>query len=313
MAKLHLLIKINLKWLKFYGMAIYLFKPRIGVKFANLFMRAIRLCYFICLAALIVSASTSCDPQRKLLKSRNSALKLTKADEFYAAGKWVRAAELYEDVIRVYRATPEAEEIYFKTAMAHYNAKNYITSGFEFRQFVENYPISDKVEEAYFYYAQSQYMQSSDVDLDQQNTQAAIVSYQIFLDHFPNTKYVDEVNGKIDELRLRLQNKARNNALLYFKIRNYRAAVVAIKNYLEDYPSTPDREYLEWLIVKSYYEYARASVETKKIERFYSTVQSSLEFDERYSHSKFTEDVGKLRQTSLQAIAEISKTTKKNN
>ena len=67
---------------------------------------------------------------------------------------------------------------------------------------------------------------------------------------------------------------------------NYEACIVTAENALKDYPYTKRREDFALLIMKSKYELAQQSVESKKMERFQDAEDEAYGFVNEYPDSK---------------------------
>jgi outer membrane protein assembly factor BamD len=119
----------------------------------------------------------------------------------------------------------------------------------------------------------------------------------LFLNKFPNAHIFDVVpvvkdgmkqkdtiyykelaNEQIEELRGRLKSKAYDNAMLFYKIEDYNAAMVSFKNALKDYPDMENKDQIEFLIVKSSYYFAKYSIDEKKPERYEAVFTEYKEF-----------------------------------
>jgi outer membrane protein assembly factor BamD len=222
-------------------------------------------------------------------------LKTKKADQYFKDGQYEKALQLYENLVNnYYRGTPDAEKMVYRMAYCTYELQEYVLASYQFKNFAETYPLSDNAEDAWYYYAYCLYMDSPIQELDQGSTADAINAFQLYLDKYPDTKRAEECNKNIDLLRSKLEDKAINNALIYYKIENYKSSVWAIRAVLADYPFTPRKEMLEYTIVKSSYLYAENSVESKQTERYFATLQSYTEFKEKFPNSPYNAELEKI-------------------
>src|SRR5690606_19541175 len=119
-----------------------------------------------------------------------------------------------------------------------------------------SYPTSPYAEECTFLSAYCQYLSSPRVDLDQTSTYNAIDELQYFVNRYPRSTKIDTCNKLIDELRLKLETKAYNNAYLFYNMEYYNSASVLFAQLLRDFPDTKRRPELYYMIVKSGYLYA---------------------------------------------------------
>jgi len=265
---------------------------------------------FLILLIAAFGILSSCNSYQKLLRSNDINLKYNSALELYNKADYQRALPLLEDVFKFYIGTPQAETISYMLAYSYYKLGEFTLGAFQFKNFAEGYPLSEHAEEANYYYAYCLYLDSPQKDLDQGSSVAAINAFQLYLTKYPNSKHVDECNRNIDILSNKLEEKAVDNAILYYTIENYKAAIWAIRNVLEQYPSTKDREHLEFIIVRSSYLYAENSVDNKKLERYTSTVQYYNEFKEKFPASKYDAELAviiKEANLRIQQLKPISK------
>jgi outer membrane protein assembly factor BamD len=88
---------------------------------------------------------------------------------------------------------------------------------------------------------------------------------------------------------------------LYYDFENYKAAVVAIDNSLNEYSDSQYREELKYMLLKSKYLLAMNSVESKKETRLSGALDEYFAFVDEFPESvykkeadKFYEDVADL-------------------
>ena len=247
--------------------------------------------FYLLLSAFILSCTSS---YNKVLKSDDIGLKYRKAEEYFNKGDYNKALPLLEDLLNYYRGTMQAEKVYWMLSYTYYQLKDYQLAAYQFINFAAAYPLSAHADSALYLNAYCLYLDSPNKELDQANTTSAITAFKNYADRYPESHLVDEANGFIDELSARLEAKAIDNAVLYYKIEDYKAAIWSMRNVLNQYPATKERERLEFLIVKSAYLLAENSVETKQIERYSSTLQYYLEFKERYPASEYDAEASRI-------------------
>lgn len=229
---------------------------------------------FLVILFLIVLVSTSCSKYQKLLKSSDNELKYSKAIEFYDKGEYYRAQQLFDQILIFFRGTERAEKIAYYNAYCYYKQKDYILAGYYFNNFTSSYPASSFAEECAFMSAYCNYHDSPVSSLDQTNTTAAISSLQLFINQYPNSQRIDQCNELIDELRAKLEKKAFDIAMLYYKMDDYKAAILTLNNLLKEYPDTKEREKVLYSLLDAKYEYAVNSIPEKKKERLESALEA---------------------------------------
>lgn len=242
----------------------------------------------------------------KILKNGTPDEKLTSAKKYYNKGDYNRALPLLDDLLGSFRKKPEAEDIYYYYAYTHYGLGDFLMASYNFRNFTDNYPRSKYTEECAFMAVKCEYHQTLPYYLDQTNTKKAIDKIQIFINKYPTSKYVADGNLLIDELRGKLHKKAYSNAMLYYKMENYKSAIVAFKNAVADYPDIPQKEEVEFLVVKSAYLYAKQSFQSTQLERYYITVEEGEAFLENtISNQEYKKDVMEMIENANKEITRL--------
>lgn len=248
------------------------------------------------LLIFIAVVATSCSKYQKLVKSTDNELKYEKAMEYYQKGDYYRALQLFETLIPVYRGTNKAEKLYYYYAYAYYHEREYIMAAYYFKRFSINFPSSEFAEEASFMSAYSKYLDSPRYSLDQTVTREAIDDFQLFINRFPYGEKAKEASDLIEELRSKLEHKSYNIANLYYKMEDYRAAIVSYNNLLKEYPDTEFKEDILYKIVTAYYSYAMKSIKDKQKERFENAVKAYYDFVALYPESEYVANVEKMKE-----------------
>jgi outer membrane protein assembly factor BamD len=154
------------------------------------------------------------------------------------------------------------------------------------------------------------YLDSPPFSLDQTNTYTAINELQLFIDTYPNSDRVEECTNLMDRLREKLQKKAFNAANLYYKMRQYEAAITSYNTMLNDYPGTDYKEEILFNILKSYYYYGLKSIQSKQAERYQAALDAYNEFIFQYPDSKFLKDANAIRDEVQERIDSEQLTSK---
>ena len=238
--------------------------------------------YFMVLGLLF-----SCKDSYNYVSRKGSlAKKLEYAKKFYEKSKFAKAQPLLEEIYPQYKGKIEAEAIYFMLANSHYKLHDYLLASYHFDNFTQLYPASTRVEECAFMHCICEFYKSYPPYLDQSITQAAIKQFQLFINNYPESKYMVQCNDHMDKLRVKLHHKAYSNAMLYYKIGDYKAATVAFSNAIKDYPDLPQKEEFEFLTVKAHYLYAKNSILKTQIERYTKALEASKDYYAENSQSK---------------------------
>ena len=254
----------------------------------------------------------SCSGYNKLLKSTDYELKKTKALEFYAETKYVKTTELLRQILPRYRATEEDEELNWINARSYYGMKDYIMAGSQFKIFVEMFPFGKYAEEAYYYAAYCDYLLSPRPDLDQDYTRLAIEGFTILVNRYGNSSRAEESKGYLIELENKLVEKNYKSARLYYDMKEYKAAIVAIESSLKTYADSKYREEMMFLKLNSLYLYAVNSMFAMQRTRYQDTLDEYYSFIEEYPDSKYSKDVSSIYQRTERFLRDGTTVTENN-
>ena len=216
---------------------------------------------------VIILLLASCNEYQKALKSDDPAVKLEMATKMYEAKKYNKAIRIFEQIASVYRGKPESENLYFMFSQSYFKTKQYYLAGYQFESFVSSFPKSEKAQEASFLGAKSYSMLSPVYSLDQTDTTKAIEKLQAFIDTYPNSVYLAEANTIVKNLNEKLERKVFENAKGYNTISDFKSALVALDNFIADYPGTPFKEDALFYKYDSAYQLGINSVPAKMEER----------------------------------------------
>ncbi|WP_220760295.1 outer membrane protein assembly factor BamD [Flavobacterium sp. UMI-01] len=216
---------------------------------------------------LLSALFTSCNEYQKALKNEDIAAKYDVGTRMYEAGKYSKAIRLFEQVATTYRGKPQAEKLFYMFSQSYYRTNQFYLAGYQFESFTSSYPKSEKVEEAAFLSAKSYSKLSPVYSLDQTDTFKAIEKLQNFIDSYPNSTYLAEANELVKNLSQKIEKKVFENAKGYNTISDYKSALVAFDNFINDYPGTPYKEDALFYRLDSAYKLGINSVEDKMQER----------------------------------------------
>lgn len=251
----------------------------------------------------------------QVYKSTNATFKYEYAKECFAKGKYNNAIPLLQDLVTIQKGTDNAQECLYMLAMSEYGVKDYEAASETFKKYYQTYPKGDYAEMASFYIGQSLYEGTPEPRLDQTPTVAAITAFQEYLDLYPDGKMKQTAQARLFELQDKLVKKEYLNAKLYYNLgsyfgnvgeeggNNYEACIITAQNALNDYPYSSLREDFAVLIMKSKFELAQMSVESKKLQRFQDAEDECYGFINQYPDSK-------ERKTAENYIAKCKQFTK---
>lgn len=254
---------------------------------------------FCSLVIVLTILISSCSKYSKILKSQDLNEKYEAAIKYYEEKDYYKAYPLLEELTVIYRGTSKAEKLAYYYSYCDYYTGDYILAGSRFKNFSLTYPNSQYAEECLFMSAYCHYLLSPDYSLDQEDTKSAISELQLFLNKYPKSPLADSSNALIDDLHWKLEMKDYANAKQYYKMRNYKSSIIALKNVLKDFPDTEYKEEISFLILKSSYLLAINSIESKKEQRIKDTLTTYIKFADEFSKSVYLREAEKLYEDIL--------------
>jgi len=244
----------------------------------------------------------SCSEYEKVLKSSDFEYKYRKALQYYNKKDYARAITVFEQIVNYYRASSKGDSVIYFFAQSYYGDGDYLMAAHYFGQISENYARSPFVEEADYLSGYCYYLMSPRPSLDQENSNLAKVAFQKFIYKHPESQYIPECKRLIQEIDEKLAAKAYLNAKLYYDLGYYKAAIVALRNCLNQYPNTKYREDLMFMLLDSNYLLAINSIPEKQKERFQSTLDEYYSFISDFPNSKYDKSVNKIYKRSKEAL-----------
>lgn len=246
--------------------------------------------YFLSIICVLLVSACKTDFE-KVRTSGDPKVLLETANKYFEADDYQKAQTLYELIIPVYRGQKELEDIYYNYAYTYYNLGSYILAAYYFENFSQTFGNSPRREEIDFMAAYANYQLSPSFRLDQKYTAQAINNLQNFINTYPTSDRLEEANTLIDELRVKLEQKAFNSSILYYDIRQYASAIQSLENLLKDFPETKRAAEVRYFLVRSAFEYAENSVVEKQIERYQLTEEKAQRFVQKHPDSEYVNEV----------------------
>jgi len=199
----------------------------------------------------------------------------------------MRSAELYEEVMPIVRGTDKDEMVHYKYVWSEYYMGDFILSQYHFKSFTRQFPNSAFVEECAYMSAYCYYLNSPNYKLDQTYSKNGIKEFQSFIDMYPESKRLDSCNLMIDQLNLKIEKKEYEIIKQYFKLDDWKATIVAVKNYMKEHPASVYNDELFYCLIDSYYLLAINSVYSKKEERLNGVLENYVKFIDLYPKSSY--------------------------
>ncbi len=263
-------------------------------------MRYFKVFLSVCLA---LWAAASCKSQyQALLEGYDEEAKYAAAFDYFNQGKFSKAAQLFESLSVTTNGTERDDTIQYYWGLSNYRFKDYFTAETNFKDFVEKFPRSPFAEEAGYLRIDCLYNSSLRYELDQSSSVQTISAIGEYLTNYPHTQHLDACRDILMELGERMDRKAYEGAKLYYKMEDYLAARVALKNVLKDDADNKFREDILFYAAKSSYKYAQMSVPEKQRERYLTFVDDYLNFVGEYDSSPYRRELDVLYKRAQKAL-----------
>jgi outer membrane protein assembly factor BamD len=257
---------------------------------------------------IIILIAFSCSKFRKIEKSQDWRVKYEAGLNYYNKKDYYRASVLFDQILPIVRGLPEGEKVQFYLAYCQYYDKLYLLASEQFKTFYETYGRSALAEEARFMNAYSLFQSSPNPNLDQTSSIEAMAAMQQFINRFSNSQFRDRAVEVILSTQVKLERKGFENARQYYKMKQYKAAIVALNNFKENFPDSKYVEEAYYLVILSEYRLAQQSFLSLQPGRYRTVVDHYKEFLDRYPDSSFLRDAEKLYAESLDKVNSLKNT-----
>ena len=131
--------------------------------------------------------------------------------------------------------------------------------------------------------------------LDQQYTNKVITSLEQYINTYPDTERLTDINQLLVELRVKQETKAIEAANLYFDMSQYQSAVQAFERVLQDYPDSDRAQEIRYRIADSHIRLADNSVVKKRRERYDDALDAIGVYEKKYPKGEFARSLHEER------------------
>ena len=241
-----------------------------------------------------------------LLSSSDVDAKYAAAFDYFNNGKFSKAARLFENMAIQTSGTERDDTVQYYWGLSNYRFKDYYTAETNFAKFLTNFPRSPFADEANFLRIDCLYRSTYRSELDQKPTYTALGLISQYMVENPNSSHYPTCKRMLEELNERLDKKAYDNARLYYKMEDYKAARVAFKNILKEDADNIYREDILYYVAKSSYKFAQLSMESKQKERYLSFVDDYYNFIGEIPESSYRRELDVLYKRAQKALGRYS-------
>jgi len=249
----------------------------------------------LAIIAIALASLTACKSEYELLLEGNDVdAKYKAAFEYFEAGKYQKAAQLFESLAQITSGTERDDTVQYYWGYSNYKYKDYYTAEANFDNFISRFPRSPFTPDAKFYRIDCLFRSTLRYELDQTPTYTAITAISEYLIEYPDNDKTPICKDMLTTLSNRLDRKAYENAKLYYKMEEYKAAQVAFRNVLKEDAENIYREDILYYTAMSSYKYADMSVRSKQHERFLVFIDDYYNFIGEYPDSNYRKELDGL-------------------
>jgi len=151
---------------------------------------------------------------------------------------WADAIADLKAYVEQYPGTELTDDALYYLGLSYVHIKDYALASSQFDRLVRDFPATPYASGALYWLARCDDLQSHPAPLDQTETQRALDRYGQFLDQYPGDSLAVTARGRVAALRDRLAEKRFRNAKLYWKLRQYGAADLYLRDVLSEYPTS---------------------------------------------------------------------------
>lgn len=245
--------------------------------------------------AILVTAGACASKFETLLTSNDVEAKYAAAMNYYQNKKFARAAQLFESMAVLTNGTARDDTVQFYWGMSNYRNKDFYTAEGNFASFIQNFPRSPFAPDAEFYRLDCMYRATYRYELDQMPTRtcmAAILEYE--REHPGDEAHLAACKEMMHDLQDRLDRKDFEAGKLYYRMEDYLAAQVKLRNVLKTNADNFYREDVLYYTAMASYNYARLSVVSKRRDRYLVFVDDYLNFVGEYPESHYRKELDGL-------------------
>jgi outer membrane protein assembly factor BamD len=187
---------------------------------------------------VVTLAGCSDEPDPLAQDTRPPEAIYAEAEALLAEGETLEAAELYDEIERLYPYSQYAKRAMLRAAEAYYAADEYETARLSAERFLSLYPADAAAPRAQSLVASSWYDQIVDVGRDQGATRNAQAALRELVARYPDSEMAREAQLKLDLTEDHLAGKEMTIGRYYLKRDLYVAAINRFRTVVEQYQTT---------------------------------------------------------------------------
>lgn len=168
--------------------------------------------------------------------------------------KWLTSREFFTRIVDNYPQSPYRPDAKLGVGDAYLgegSLESYVLAINEFKEFLTFYPTNPRADYAQYKLGYAHYKQMRDPQRDQTETREAVREFETFVQKYPHSKLLPEVQEKLRESRDRLSTSEYNVGYFYFRQKWYPGAIDRFKSVLKSDPQFTERDAVYYYLAES--------------------------------------------------------------
>lgn len=153
----------------------------------------------------------------------------------YDKKDYVDAIDDFSFIKIKFPGTSISDKTQFYLADSYFHRNEFILAAYEYESMLKNYTLSPLIPETRYKLGLCYYHLSPKYSLDQEFTYYAIEELQLYVELYPEDKFVADAEKKLKELKDKLAYKSFKTGELYMKLNDYKAAALYFNSVYENY------------------------------------------------------------------------------
>ena len=263
----------------------------------------VSLALFVLPAALaLCSCSRKANVSLSITETCRTQLESARSD--LDRGKTVPARETINSMLSECSGTGFLEEAQFLLAETYFLEEEWTEARGEYDSYVRFYPNTPFSELAAYRKAVSGFHIPFVLGRDQKSTSDALEDFGDFLAVYPNSSKADSANHYIALLNERVAEYSYYVANLYFRMEEYQAAAISMRDFLNDHPASERVPRVREQLVESYVKLGQIDQAERMVELFAQETVTPM--DEKQA-KKFAERIETERAKQQKRLAKEQK------
>jgi len=168
--------------------------------------------------------------------------------------KWLMSREYFREIVDSYPQSPyraAAKLGIGDSYLGENTTEAKVMAVNEFREFLNFYPTNPRADYAQYRLGLAHYQQMRAPQRDQTETRDAIAEFETFVERYPNSPLLPEVQAKLREAKDRLGESDYRVGLFYYRAKWYPGAIDRFKTLLDRDPQYSSRDAVFYHLAES--------------------------------------------------------------